>query len=110
MLLYSASEQPRQGGQIPYAMTSLCRPNDALADANDMDLWLLWSAAEYGLATRDLPVFDTPVRFSDGGSASLWRHLKRAFAHQESLRGPARRLPHPGAQATGRTSPPRSCR
>ncbi len=56
VLLYSASEQPLRGGQIPYAMSSLCRPNDALENANDMDLWLLWSAAEYGLATRDLPV------------------------------------------------------
>ena len=97
VLLYSASEQPLEGGQIPYAMSSLCRPNDALEDANDMDLWLLWSAAEYGLATRDLPVFNTPVRYSDGGNAPLWRHLKRAFEHQESLRGPHGSYLSPGA-------------
>ena len=72
VLLYSASEQPRQGGQIPYAMSALCRPNDALANANDMDLWLLWTAAEYGLATRDLSILDVPVRYADGGRASLW--------------------------------------
>ena len=97
VLLYSASEQPRVGGQIPYAMTSLCRHNDALADANDMDLWLLWSAAEYGLATRDLPTLNAPVRWSDGGSDTLWRHLKRAFEHQESLLGPHGGYLSPGA-------------
>jgi hypothetical protein len=40
-------------------MSSLCRPNDALPDANDMDLWLLWTAAEYVLATRDVGILDT---------------------------------------------------
>ena len=97
VLLYSASEQPRQGGQVPYAMNSLCRPNDALPNANDMDLWLLWTAAEYVLATRDLSVLDIPVRFADGGRAPLWEHLKHAFAHQESLLGPHGAYLTPGA-------------
>jgi glycosyl hydrolase family 36/glycosyl transferase family 36 len=97
VLLYSASEQPREGGQIPYAMSSLCRPNEALENANDMDLWLLWTAAEYVLATRDTDVLDIPVRFADGGSASLWEHLKRAFKHQESLLGPHGGYLTPGA-------------
>ena len=97
VLLYSASQQPRQGGQFPYAMSSLCRPNEALPNANDMDLWLLWTAAEYALATRDKRVLDTPVRFADGGSAPLWEHLKRAFDHQESLRGPHGGYRTPGA-------------
>ncbi|HEV8152997.1 MAG TPA: hypothetical protein VGP78_08695 [Solirubrobacteraceae bacterium] len=97
VLLYSASEQPRQGGQVPYAMSSLCRPNDALPDANDMDLWLLWTAAEYVLATRDVGILDTPVRFAHGGSAPLWEHLRLAFAHQESLRGPHGGYLTPGA-------------
>ena len=33
-------------------------------------------------------VFDRRVPYRGGGAASLWRHLKRAYAHQESLRGP----------------------
>ena len=86
VLLYSAGQQPR-GGYIPYGTRSLCRPAE-LDPSNDMDLWLLWSAAEYGLATRDLPTFRARVPYADGGSASLWAHLKRAYAHQESLRGP----------------------
>ena len=97
VLLYSASEQPRGGGQIPYAMFSLCRPDDALPNADDMDLWLLWSAAEYGLATRDTGAFDRRVRFSDAGAATLWRHLELAFDHQESLRGPHGGYLSPGA-------------
>jgi hypothetical protein len=87
VLLYSAQEQPRGGGQIPYAMSELCHPFP-LGNSDDMDLWLLWTASEYGLATRDLRVFDQSVPFTGGGSASLWQHLKLAFQHQESLLGP----------------------
>jgi hypothetical protein len=97
VILYSASEQPRRESQVPYAMSSLCRPNDALANANDMDLWLLWTATEYVLATRDTGVLDAPVRFADGGRAPLWEHLRRAFEHQESLRGPHGGYLTPGA-------------
>ena len=86
VLLYSARQQPRTG-DIAYGTESLCRPAE-LEPSNDMDLWLLWSAAEYGLATRDLGVFRARVPFRDGGSATLWRHLKHAYAHQESLVGP----------------------
>jgi len=42
-------------------------------------------------------VLDVPVRFADGGSASLWQHLQLAFAHQESLRGPHGGYRTPGA-------------
>ena len=97
VLLYSASEQPRGTGQFPYAMSALCRPNDALPDANDMDLWLLWTAAEYALATRDTAIFQRSVPYADGGRASLWTHLKRAFEHQESLLGPHGGYLTPGA-------------
>jgi len=33
-------------------------------------------------------LFDLPVTYAGGGRATLWNHLKLAFAHQESLRGP----------------------
>jgi Glycosyl hydrolase 36 superfamily, catalytic domain/Glycosyltransferase family 36 len=97
VLLYSASEQPRVSGQVPYAMSSQCHPNDALPDANDMDLWLLWTATEYVLATRDTAILNEPVKYADGGSAPLWTHLKRAFDHQESLLGPHGGYRTPGA-------------
>jgi cellobiose phosphorylase len=87
VLLYSAQEQPRVSGQIPYAMSELCRPFK-FGNSDDMDVWLLLAASEYGLATRDLRLFNTPVSFSDGGRSTLWDHLKLAFRHQESLHGP----------------------
>ncbi|HEU0023033.1 MAG TPA: hypothetical protein VFQ12_00280 [Thermoleophilaceae bacterium] len=87
VLVYSAQQQPG-AGQISYGTQSFCRAHEALEPSNDMDLWLLWSAAEYGLGTRDLALFDRRVRFRGGGAGSLWRHLKVAHAQQESLRGP----------------------
>ncbi len=87
VMLYSAAEQPTGGGQIPYARISDCTRLD-LGTADDLDLWLLLSAAEYGLSTRDTSFFDTKVRWADGGKATLWQHLKAAVDHQESQRGP----------------------
>ena len=108
VLLYSAQEQPQAGGQIPYAIIPMCQPFH-LGTSDDLDLWLLLSAAEYGLASRDVAFFDQPVKWSDAGSATLWDHLEQAYSHQESLRGP-----HggylPARPATGRTSPRSSSR
>jgi hypothetical protein len=87
VLLYSAQEQPRAAGQIPYAMSELCH-KVKFGNADDLNLWLLLAAAEYGLGTRDLRLFGTRVGYAGGGSATLWGHLKLAFRHQESLRGP----------------------
>ena len=87
VLLYSAQEQPRAGGQIPYAMSELCKPYK-FGNSDDLDLWLLLAASEYGLATRDLGLFDQRVPYAEGGAGTMWDHLKLAFRHQESLRGP----------------------
>ncbi len=84
VLLYSAQEQPRPGGLIPYAMSELCHKLK-FGNADDLDLWLLWAAAEYGLGTRDLGVFDERVPYTGHGSGTLWAHLKLAFHHQQSL-------------------------
>ena len=92
VLLYSARQQPRTG-DIAYGTESLCRPAE-LEPSNDMDLWLLWSAAEYGLATRDLGVFRARVPFRDGGSATLWR-APEARVRPPGVPGrPERRIPH----------------
>ncbi len=86
VLRYSAVEQP-SNGFIPYALLGNCRRFD-LGTSNDLDVWLLLAAAEYGLATRDTDFFDERLRFADAGEATLWEHLKLAFRHQESQRGP----------------------
>ena len=85
VLLYSAQEQTRNGS-LPYSMGGLCRPNAGGSD--DLDLWLMLAASEYSLGARDLGFLHRRVRFADGGSATLWDHLKLAYAHQESQRGP----------------------
>ncbi len=87
VLLYSAQEQALSTGEIPYGMTEMCRRLSP-ATSNDLDLWLLLTASEYGLASRDNSFFNARVPWRDGGTATLWTHLKRAFDHQESLRGP----------------------
>jgi hypothetical protein len=86
-LLYSAGEQPRIGGAIPYARIAGCQRFD-LGTSDDLDLWLLLTAAEYGLASRDSAFFDTAVPWADGGSSTLWEHLKSAVDHQELQKGP----------------------
>ena len=95
ILRYSAQEQNRVSGEIPYSIGEMCRPLPQ-GTSNDLDLWLLWTAAEYGLASRDLPYFNERLSWRDGGSSTLWKHLIRAFTHQESLRGP-----HGGYSTTG---------
>ena len=87
VLLYSAQQQEQGSGEIPYGLGEMCRPLER-GTSNDLDLWLLMTAAEYGLATRDLRAFRRAVSWRDGGEATLWAHLKRAYAHQESRRGP----------------------
>jgi hypothetical protein len=87
VLVYSAQEQPSVAGQIPYALIEGCRRFD-LGSSDDLDVWLLWAAAEYGLASRDLSFFDEPVRYSDGTTGTMWEHLKLAYQHQESQLGP----------------------
>jgi len=72
---------------MPYGMIEGCIRFD-LGTSDDLDVWLLLTAAEYGLASRDLRFYDQPVRYADAGSDSLWDHLKLAFRHQEAQRGP----------------------
>jgi hypothetical protein len=84
---YSAREQPGVGGQIPYAVLSLCRRYD-LGTSDDLDLWLLWGTAEYVLATRDWRFLEQRIPYYRGsGSATLLAHLELAFRHQEQVVG-----------------------
>jgi hypothetical protein len=87
VILYSAQEQSQGIDTIPYARISNCQRFD-LGTSDDLDLWLLLAAEEYGLATRDLSFFNTQVPWATGSQASLWAHLQQAFAHQESMHGP----------------------
>ena len=89
ILRYSIGLQSRVGGGIPYGSGPLCEPYNQLGTSVDLDFWLLLAAAEYGLGSRDLPFFSEKLPFEDSARrVSAWRHLKIAFRHQESLRGP----------------------
>ena len=91
ILLYTIKFQPAgaaQDAQLPYGSGPFCERVD-LGTSNDLDFWLLNAAAEYGLGTRDLGFFERQVPYYDSPvSASVWQHLKVAFEHSESLRGP----------------------
>jgi Glycosyl hydrolase 36 superfamily, catalytic domain/Glycosyltransferase family 36 len=99
VIAYTAEEQPAAGGAIPYGVTGMCKRFD-LGTADDLDQWLLWSAADYSLYTRDFSFMNERVPYYQGtSSGTLWEHLKLAFRHQEEVIG---RGPH-GEYLTGST-------
>ena len=74
---------------LPYGTGQMCERIDELGTSNDFDFWLLNAAAEYGLGTRDLGFFRQQVPFYGSlTTASVWDHLKLAFAHTETYVGP----------------------
>ncbi|MFN8160863.1 MAG: hypothetical protein U0R52_07460 [Solirubrobacterales bacterium] len=89
ILRFSVTLQSRADGQIPYGDVPFCKPYNELGTSTDLDFWLLLAAAQYGLGSRDLGFFSERLPFTDSPRReSVWRHLKLAFRHQESLRGP----------------------
>jgi Glycosyl hydrolase 36 superfamily, catalytic domain/Glycosyltransferase family 36 len=89
ILRYSISLQSQRTGSIPYGTAPMCRLYNAFGTSDDLDFWLLLAAAEYGLGTRDLAFFSERLPFYDTHRrVTVWEHLKVAFRHQESLRGP----------------------
>ncbi|HZU16011.1 MAG TPA: hypothetical protein VFD01_05315 [Candidatus Dormibacteraeota bacterium] len=98
VIVYSAQEQSPGVGAIPYGMQDLCTPYFFGGESDDLDLWLLLAAAEYGLASRDVSFFQQPVPYLGGAStATLWDHLKLAYFHQENVIGRgAHGLPNAG--------------
>ena len=89
ILRFSVGVQSRAEGALPYGLRWLCTDFDALGTSDDLDLWLLLAAAEYGLGTRDVRFFGERHAFADSpATATVWEHVKIAFRHQESLRGP----------------------
>jgi hypothetical protein len=61
VLRYTLKEV-RPDGSIPYAMTGHGQLAPMVADnASDLPLWLLWTASEYILASRDLAFLDEEI-------------------------------------------------
>jgi hypothetical protein len=87
LLRYTIGVQS-ESGDLPYGMGPLCTRFD-LGTSADLDFWIFLAAVEYGLGARDAALFDAPIPFYDTRRpATVWAHVKLAYDHQESLRGP----------------------
>jgi hypothetical protein len=86
VLRYTLKEV-RDDGSVPYGIVGhgVVAPM-ASDNASDLPLWLLWTASEYVLATRDLKFLDEiiPARFSvtKGRSDTVRNLLARCYHHQ----------------------------
>ena len=91
ILRYAVKLQPPgspRDALLPYGTTALCKPLYS-TKSNDLDFWLMLGAVEYGLGTRDKAFFAERLPFyGTRKTATVWEHIKIAFAHQESLLGP----------------------
>ncbi len=86
VLRYTLSEV-REDGSVPYAITGHGVVAPMTADnASDLPLWLLWTASEYVLATRDVDFLDEKIAArvsgSAGGSDTVRNLLACCYRHQ----------------------------
>jgi hypothetical protein len=86
ILRYTLKEV-RDDGSVPYGIVGHGVVAPMISDkASDLPLWLLWTASEYVLATRDVGFLDEriPARFSAmaGRTESVRKLLERCYRHQ----------------------------
>ena len=86
ILRYTLKEV-RDDGSVPYGIVGHGVVAPLISDkASDLPLWLLWTASEYVLATRDVGFLDEriPARFSAtaGQTESVRKLLERSYRHQ----------------------------
>jgi len=69
-------------GDLPYALDGSEQPTNITFRPSDLNLWALWLAAEYALATGDLAAFDLPLAYHptyETPAVPLREHLRRQF-------------------------------
>ncbi len=86
ILRYTLKEV-RPDGSVPYGIVGHGVIAPMVADnASDLPLWLLWTASEYVLATRDLAFLDeqipSPLSISSPHTDSVRNLLARCYRHQ----------------------------
>jgi hypothetical protein len=86
ILRYTLKEV-RDDGSVPYGIVGHGVVAPLISDkASDLPLWLLWTASEYVLATRDVGFLEEriPARFSAtaGRTESVRGLLERCYRHQ----------------------------
>ena len=80
-VIFGVRAQPRSG-ELPYGFGD-GKPVDLSHGyrADDSDLWLLWAASQYVLATRDFGLLGQREPYLSGGSGTVLAHLELAYAH-----------------------------
>jgi hypothetical protein len=73
-------------GSIPYALVGSGMPMPSAFDPGDQEMWLLWAASEYVLATRDQKFLDEKItsymdREPSPADPTVRDLLARAFTH-----------------------------
>ncbi|AXC10663.1 Cellobiose phosphorylase [Acidisarcina polymorpha] len=84
VLRYTLKTQAADGS-LPYAMTGHGQIVPNLAAPSDLDLWLLWLASEYILATRDNAFLEERISrwpaATEGQALTVHECLARAYRH-----------------------------
>lgn len=86
MLRFSLRAQSGADGALPYAHIGHGLQTGAFihTESSDLDIFLMWAAAEYLNATRDFAFLSDTLPYyptSDGESGTVLDHLRRAFEH-----------------------------
>ena len=79
-------------GSIPYALVGSGMPMPSAFDPGDQEMWLLWAASEYVLATRDKHFLDEKIKpymhpESSPSDPTVGDLLARAFSHLVNVIG-----------------------
>jgi hypothetical protein len=79
-------------GSIPYGIVGSGVPMPSEFDPGDQEMWLLWTTAEYVLATRDKKFLDEkiipyPNQKASPNDPTVREHLGRAFTHLVNVIG-----------------------
>ncbi|MHA2423253.1 MAG: GH36-type glycosyl hydrolase domain-containing protein [Candidatus Thorarchaeota archaeon] len=79
-------------GEIPYGITGSGMKMPAPFRPSDQEMWLLWLASEYVLATRDLAFLDEtistyPLYGKKAGESTVRDLLKRCYHHLVDITG-----------------------
>ena len=73
-------------GSLPYALVGSGVPMPAIFHPSDQEMWLLWAASEYVLATRDKSFLDErippyPRETSSSADPTIREMLQRTYTH-----------------------------
>jgi cellobiose phosphorylase len=88
-ILDIAATQFASGGAYHQYQPLTKTGNDAIGSGfNDDPLWLVLAVAAYLKETGDATILDEPVKFSDGGGATLYGHLEQSVRYTLDRIGP----------------------